>query len=79
MGWSDAKGCGGEAAPGQGGEDARARCCVCKRNGAKYCTSHKTWGGEAAGSDKMVLWLQQKAGADFLNNLLQDALGPVKI
>lgn len=35
--------------------------------------------GKQQALTRMVLWLQKKAGADFLNNLLQDALLPVKI
>lgn len=35
--------------------------------------------GKQRALTRMVLWLKQKARADFLNNLLQVALGPAKI
>jgi len=35
--------------------------------------------GKHGALTRMVLWLQQTARADFLNNLLQVALGPAKI
>lgn len=35
--------------------------------------------GKRQGLTRLVLWLQEKARADFLNNLLQVALGPAKI
>lgn len=34
-------------------EDAHVKCHVCRRNGAKQCTSHKIRNGKVAGSDKV--------------------------
>lgn len=47
----------GKLCQGKGGgdgkrQDAPERCRVCKRNGAKYCTSHRMKSGKAGTSDK---------------------------
>lgn len=75
---------GGGCARARDGETERGRmlargAMAARGMGQNNAQATKSGVGKQWALTRMVLWLRQEAGADFLNNLLQVALGPAKI
>lgn len=73
-GWARAR----EAAA-EGGRTLARGLVAARGTGQNTPRATKLGVGKRRAPTRMVLWLKRKARADFLNNLLQVALGPAKI